>query len=895
MDVVARDRRGHIVRNLDAADFAIADGSAKLPVTGAKLVAGSGGQQPRLISLVFQQMQGEPAEISRDAALALVAAGRGNVKFAVFLIDRKLSVLQSYTTDAKAVREAIEFATGKRKAAKGAAQDAASTKPVPDTEDRILRTAERAAENSKAPPFFSGLLGVTRGQAREPGRKAAVYFSEGLPIADTNDEAFRTLVSAANLSSVSIYAVDASGLAISKQEEIAREHMSQSLGPRSTMVGGTSTSEMAAYASSNTANGTLRKREDAAPPVLTELANSTGGFAIGKGDNVHSAVAHIVEDLSAYYELTYTPLAASLDGRYHGLQVSAKSARLQSRNGYYAMPDLPGATVLPYELPLLDMLRRAPVHDFRHLVSLYRFRSTDGSRELLNAAVEVSGRDLQFDEDPSSGLSSAHLNLLGVVRDRDGEIVERFAADEPMQYPPHLVDEMRERPVVFQSALDLAPGQYTLEVALHDVPAGKFSTSKTEFTVAPAPERLGLSSLAVVRSVAATGEHSEDDGMFVLSGKSVSPALDGTITGGKSASAKIYFRLYPAPSATTPIDLEFSVLKNGEPVVQNLSRVDVQKRNDLARIVSLDVSKLDPGEYDVRLSSKQGSQREEERTRLVIRPAPVQSAASEPAGPANPASDGAEVETRSIAELPSAPPTAEQQRLLEQTRDVALQYSEKLPNFLCTQVTRRMLDPRGRGQWRAVDESAHLITFFDGREHYQEVSKRSRPTTETALPPSLTSTGEFGSLLKEIFVPEAQARFGWSRADNIRGRPVQVLTYSVDAEHSKYAVSFHAGINKPPVFSAYHGLLFVDASTGAVMRITHETGPLPADMPMHHIGLVVDYDYTAIGGHVYLVPVTAALEVHHRKNTVIRNEVNFRAYQRFTVDSRILPYVPPGD
>jgi hypothetical protein len=124
---------------------------------------------------------------------------------------------------------------------------------------------------------------------------------------------------------------------------------------------------------------------------------------------------------------------------------------------------------------------------------------------------------------------------------------------------------------------------------------------------------------------------------------------------------------------------------------------------------------------------------------------------------------------------------------------------------------------------------------------------------------------------------------------------VLVLTYSVEADHSKYAVSYHGGVNKAPVFSAYHGLLFVDSNTGAVLRVTHETGPLPPDMPMHHIGLVVDYDYTAIGGHLYLVPVAASLEVRHRKSTVIRNEVSFRAYQRFTVDSRVLPYVPPGD
>jgi VWFA-related protein len=896
VDVVVRDRRGRVVRNLNAADFAVQDGAGKLDVVAVKLVEGGETAAPHLVSLVFQQMSGESAEISRDAALAVVSGARGGVNFAVFLIDKKLSVLQPFTTNPKAVRAAIELATGKKRSAKeSATPEEASTKALADTMDRILRAADRVASSSRVPPSFSSLLGVARGQAREPGRKAAVYFSEGLPIADTNDEAFRTIVSAANLANVSIYTVDASGLAISKEEEIAREHMSQSLQPHSTMMGGSFAAEMAAYATSNTANGTLRKRESIAPPVLAELANSTGGFTISKGDHVHAAMQHIVEDLSAYYELTYKPLAAGLDGRYHTLQVSAKAGRVQSRNGYYAMPDLPGATVSPFELPLLDILHREPVHDFPHRVALYYFRSADGARQLVDAAVEVSGQNLQFDDDASSGLSSAHLTMLGVVRDHDGDIVERFTADQPMQYPPHLLDQMRERPVLFQSRLDLAPGNYTLEIALQDMLAGKFSTSKSEFTVAAASRGFGVSSLAIVRSAAAAPEASESDDMFAASGKSVTPALDGAVTGGKSASAEVYFRLYPSPGAASPIDLDFNVTKDGKPVLHSPLKVDARNANDLARVVALDVSQLDPGDYDLRLTSKQGGQQAEEHARLVIRPATQQPAASESANKSNPGGEPAEVEAKSLAELPSAPPTPEQQRLLEQTRDAAMKYTEKLPNFLCTQVTRRMLDPRGRGQWRSLDESAQLITFFDGREHYQEVSTRRRPTSETSLPPSLTSTGEFGSLLKEIFVPEAQARFGWMRTDNIRGRPVEVLTYSVEAEHSKYAVAYHGGVNKPPVFSAYHGQLFVDASTGAVMRVTHETGTLPSDMPMHHIGLVVDYDYTAIGGHLYLVPVTASLEVHHRKNTVIRNEVNFRAYQRFTVDSRVLPYVPPGE
>ena len=508
----------------------------------------------------------------------------------------------------------------------------------------------------------------------------------------------------------------------------------------------------------------------------------------------------ILEDLSAYYELTYAPEAVAFDGRYHTLDVAAKreKTRVQSRKGYYAMPELPGASVHPYELPLLEILHREPVHNFPHRVALFRYRGEDDARQLLEAVVEVQGQSVQFNEDASSGLSSAHLTLLGILRDRDGAIADRFCADEPLQYPPLLLVEMRKRPILFHAHLDLAPGDYTLETAVEDTVAGKFSTGKSAFTVAAPSRDFGVSSLAVVRSVGASGEDGGDPGMFAFAGKSVVPALDGAVVGGTGALARVYFRLYPRAGAAAPIDLEFNVLKDGKPVVHSPLQVDARDPKALAPVISLDVSKLEPGDYDLRLTSKQAGQRAEEEARLTILPAPAEAAAAE-----NNTETGAEgsvagARPESIADLPSALPTPEQAPLLEQTREAALRYTEKLPNFLCTQVTRRLLDPNGKGQWRALDENAQLITFFDGREHYQPLTERSRASAESALPPSLTSSGEYGSLLKEIFVPEAHATFKWTRSDSIRGRPVEVLAYSVDAEHSKYSVSYHGGASRVP-------------------------------------------------------------------------------------------------
>ena len=67
--------------------------------------------------------------------------------------------------------------------------------------------------------------------------------------------------------------------------------------------------------------------------------------------------------------------------------------------------------------------------------------------------------------------------------------------------------------------------------------------------------------------------------------------------------------------------------------------------------------------------------------------------------------EDAEVALAPAAAIPAVAPNAGQQRLLEEARASGLQYAAHLPNFVCTEVTRRLLDPAGKQEWRNLDES----------------------------------------------------------------------------------------------------------------------------------------------------------------------------------------------
>ena len=68
---------------------------------------------------------------------------------------------------------------------------------------------------------------------------------------------------------------------------------------------------------------------------------------------------------------------------------------------------------------------------------------------------------------------------------------------------------------------------------------------------------------------------------------------------------------------------------------------------------------------------------------------------------------------------PPPPSSEEQAQILDEIRANAINYSNNLPNFICTQVTRRTADPSGTGNhWRQLDTIQEQLTFFDHREKY---------------------------------------------------------------------------------------------------------------------------------------------------------------------------------
>ncbi len=252
---------------------------------------------------------------------------------------------------------------------------------------------------------------------------------------------------------------------------------------------------------------------------------------------------------------------------------------------------------------------------------------------------------------------------------------------------------------------------------------------------------------------------------------------------------------------------------------------------------------------------------------------------------------------------PSVPPPSpeEQDKVIEQAREYAMNYTKSLPDFLCTQITRRYVDPHATQFWGLEDTLTAHVSYVDHKEDYKLTSRNGKSVTNSSIwsVGGANSAGEFGSMMAEIFDPNTEASFRWERWATLRTRRAYVYAYQVAQPRSRWKVSYgrdSGGESKAETVPGYHGLIFVDHDLLAVVRITL-VAELPPEFPMQQVEDTLDYDLATISGHEYLLPLRAVVLMregtHHSKN-----EVEFRLYRKFTGVATITfdtPDTPPDD
>ena len=216
---------------------------------------------------------------------------------------------------------------------------------------------------------------------------------------------------------------------------------------------------------------------------------------------------------------------------------------------------------------------------------------------------------------------------------------------------------------------------------------------------------------------------------------------------------------------------------------------------------------------------------------------------------------------------------------------------------------------------------SHHIAYRNGQEvlDRQPDSSGAKPKNEPS-PAGLVSIGEFGSALGTILSDASKGILKWSHWEQPAAGPVAVYHYEVPTAASHYWVNYCCvrnssndtgdafGVNTGLDVSAnsyhgtpsYHGNLYLDPASGAVLRVTIESDLKPSD-PITRAAISVQYGPVEIGGNSYICPVHSiaiSLTKSHAGGDmsdmeILRiNEVSFTDYHRFGSTSRIITDEP---
>lgn len=681
LDIVVRDKKGRSVTDVKAGDIEVYEDGVKQELTSFRLINRGGettvesgatatgakaavpktadpARQINLVSFVFERLSPDGRRNAKMAALEFLKEEYGpNVMVAIFSLDQRLHVVQSFTSDRERIKAAIERVVGmapsafsdetqriKRELENFTNADATAAQATAaagrggagtvngaafadakaaEVTLNILRLADDSARQQQGQASLFSLFSLIEGQKKLLGRKTVVYLSEGLQVPPNLKDAMQTTISSANRANVSFYVMDARGLQTQSDFDSAKESLNSVVAATQRQQrsrGGEATTVEQVKAFDNAESAITKNTQN----NLASLAESTGGVFVANTNDFRAPMKRVISELTTYYEAAYAPSGKEFDGRFRAITV--KTTRpdlvLQTRSGYFAVPTMEGAPpLLPYELLLLAALSAKPIpreFEFRQQVLHFGDRPT-GTQEML--VLEVPLAQLTFKVDETKKIYNTHCSLLALLKNSDGRVVHKFSEDFPLDGPLARLEALKKGNLVFTRTFDVPPGRYTLETIAHDRETNKRAARRANLIVPQRGENLKMSSVSVIKRIDPIDQTAaSDDNPFRFQTGKIIPNLGEPIKATAGGELGVYTVVYPLAGSSEKPQLILEVLLDGQSIARGqieLPAPDKQGKIPYIAKLPLDSFKT-AGTYELRLIARQGQQAVEEHAFFTI-------------------------------------------------------------------------------------------------------------------------------------------------------------------------------------------------------------------------------------------------------------------------------------
>lgn len=490
VDVVVTDSKGNRVTGLTKDDFEVFQDGVPQTITNFYAVAGgkllledgkeipldspaAAEEIPRELKtryvIYIDNLNIQPQNRNRmfKRLKEFVAENVGpHAEAMVVTYNRSLKVKRRFTSekgDVLAAIEQSELETGGGTTLAGERRDALGRINEARTEDQAIRTARSYAQSLRNDLQFAvdGFKTTLNGLAGVEGRKIFIYVSEGLPASagaelfdairqkfsggrgmletldfDMNSK-YASLVQAANANGVTIWALDASGLAA--DDLVSAENRYIESRPSTFMM-----------------------RQNTQAPLLM-MAEQTGGMAAVNTNDWKDSLDELSKDFSNFYSLGYRTTRAAGD-RPHSIDVKVKrkGLRVRARKGLIEKSNetrTAEAVVASLHYPRLD-------NPLAVSVTLGEPRPYDNENFLLPVRIAIPVGKLGLV--PSGDRYEGQFFVYFVVLDALGKQSELQVQRQAVSVPAKDFATAQRKDFYYDVQLLVVPGGQKLAVALRD-------------------------------------------------------------------------------------------------------------------------------------------------------------------------------------------------------------------------------------------------------------------------------------------------------------------------------------------------------------------------------------------------------------------------------------------
>lgn len=221
------------------------------------------------------------------------------------------------------------------------------------------------------------------------------------------------------------------------------------------------------------------------------------------------------------------------------------------------------------------------------------------------------------------------------------------------------------------------------------------------------------------------------------------------------------------------------------------------------------------------------------------------------------------------------------QEVLDRARKRALSFTANLPDFVCTQITKRF-DNQGQADTELTKrhDIVTKVQFVDGAESYLTLTVDGKPSERHIR--EISGMGEFGSTLQALFQPGSPARFFHEGDSLVDGQPAVVFAVTHPSGYQLYTGVLYDGTLQEFVKVGYEGHIHIAKDGSAVLRVIGERiFGVPADFPVRQARFQIDYGPVDIEGRTYWLPLRSRDVLVGRRGWINQNENKWMNYRRF--------------